>query len=118
MCWLTVASTLFRERATTLFPWFPWLMIGFTVVVLATWVRRAAQRFERCFFAIWIVISIFAIPAFSAHAQTFARHAITLLYLIETLVALRITVDIGRPFYQDAKKQRITRERGHTKGME
>jgi len=117
MCWLTIASILFREHGTTVLPWYPSIMIGLTVIVLATWIRRSGQRLERWFFAIWIGILILAIPAVGAHAQIAGR-AITVLYLIETWVALRITADIGRPFYQNARSQRIARQQGDTTGKE
>ena len=120
MCWLTIASIWFRNHGTTVFPWFPSVMIGFTIIVLAAWIRKSGQLLERWFFAIWIGILICAIPAVGAHAQVLviARHAVTVLYQIETLVALRITVDIGRPFYQNARSQRIARQQGDTAGRE
>jgi hypothetical protein len=118
--WLAIASVLFSSRGEFPNPWYARAMAAFTLVVLVAWTRRSGSRLERWFFVIWLSITVLALLPLPVlpQAPAVARHAIKVLYFAAALIALRITLDIGRPFYQEARSRRIARQRGDSTGKE
>jgi hypothetical protein len=103
-------ALLFRG---TRLAFYPYVMSGFTAVVLVSWIVKSPGRLEKWFSALWLgTIAVGCVPLLNLPRTYFvARCAMTLLELAATFVALTITIEIARPLYREARLARETLEK-------
>jgi hypothetical protein len=92
---------------------FLYVMTGFTAIVLVQWIVVAQVRLERYFLSLWL--AVIAVESFSPHLSSpmllrAGQCAVALLSLAATFIALKITIDVARPLYRDARLAREGRE--------
>ena len=117
--WVTVFSIRHIGSQQTALPFtgtrlvfYPYVMEGFTAVVLVWWIVASPDRLEKWFIALWLgAVAVWCIPLLTLpRAYLVAQCALALLELAATFVALSITIVIARPLFREARLRRIEKE--------
>jgi hypothetical protein len=96
------------------FAYFPYVTSGVTVLVLSWWILSGRERLEKWFISIWLAIVLAGwLPQLHfSRALLLSQVAQAILAALATFVAIKITVDIARPLYREARLEREAREKG------
>ena len=72
---------------------FGFVMEGFTTIVLAYWIAKSKNKLERAFIVLWLIgwAMVWFAPVYSDAGLLAVRYANVLVWVVATVIALRIT---------------------------